>query len=55
MALIGEAIATWDEVTTTANENVQGALGDSKTATEELTTASDGLKNKINDEVLPAI
>lgn len=45
----------WKGVSTTANETVKGALDDSAEATRNLTTDSNALKNKLIDEVIPAL
>ena len=48
-------IEEWKNVQTTANQEVGGALSNSKKATEELTIESEKLKDTINDEVIPTI
>lgn len=48
-------IEEWKNVQTTANQEVGGALSNSKKTTEELTTESEKLKDTINDEVIPTI
>ena len=45
----------WKEVSTQANDDVKNALEDSETATENLTIESEKLKDKILDDVIPAL
>lgn len=45
----------WKDVSTQANEAVEGALKDSKDATKDLTDESEDLKDMIKDEVLPQL
>ena len=52
---IDNQIEEWKNVQTTANDEVGGALNNSKKATEELTIESRNLRDTINDEVIPAI
>ena len=52
---IDDQIEEWKNVQTTANDEVGGALNNSKKATEDLTTESRNLRDTINDEVIPAI
>lgn len=52
---IEEQTNTWKEVSETANDDVQGALEDSRQATEDLTDESEELKKMILKEVMPAI
>ena len=48
-------IAIWETVSTTANENVEGALNDSETATKNLKDESTNLKNAVTTQVIPAL
>lgn len=52
---IDDQINEWKNVQTIANQEVEGALSNSKKATEELTEESEKLKDTINDEVIPTI
>ena len=52
---IDKQIEEWKNIQTTANDEVGGALDNSKKATEDLTTESGNLRDTINDEVIPAI
>ena len=52
---IDDQIEEWKNVQTIANDEVGGALNNSKKATEDLTTESRNLRDTINDEVIPAI
>ena len=52
---IDDQIEEWKNVQSTANQEVEGALSNSKKATEDLTKESENLKNTINDEVIPTI
>lgn len=52
---IDDQIEEWKNVQTTANDEVEGALNNSKKATEDLTTESSNLRDTIKDKVIPAI
>ena len=52
---IAKETVKWEEISTQANKEVQGALEDSQTATEELTDESRELARELDKEVIPAI